>query len=149
MTTFLTDTETVMVLSRSPHAKKPDRPDLPKLAPREIEQAVVRMKLEGAAHPKRMIGLEKLPGVSNYFIGNDSAKWRTDVPHFGGIEYVGVYPGIDLAWYGNQERLEYDFIVALQSDDYGALVRAGRSEIAMQAAVNTNIEHVFNRLGQS
>ena len=40
-------------------------------------------------------------------------------------------------------------IKALQADGYGALVRAGRDEAAMQAAVNTNIEHVFNRLGQS
>jgi hypothetical protein len=40
-------------------------------------------------------------------------------------------------------------IKALQADGYGALVSAGRDETAMQAAVNTNIEHVFNRLGKS
>ena len=34
-------------------------------------------------------------------------------------------------------------------DGYGALVFPGRDEAAMQTAVNTNIEHVFNRLGQS
>jgi hypothetical protein len=28
-------------------------------------------------------------------------------------------------------------------------MRAGRNEAAMQAAVNTNIEHVFDRLGRS
>jgi hypothetical protein len=37
-------------------------------------------------------------------------------------------------------------IKALQADGYGEVVRAGRGEGAMQAAVNTNIEHVFNRL---
>ena len=40
-------------------------------------------------------------------------------------------------------------IKAFQAKGYGALVRAGRYEAAMQAAMNTNIEHVFNRLGQS
>ena len=40
-------------------------------------------------------------------------------------------------------------IKALQADGYGTLVSAGRDEAAMQAAVNTNIEHVFNRLRQS
>ncbi len=98
MTTFFTDTETVMVLSRS------------------REQAVVRMKLAGAGQPRRAIGLEKLPGVSNYFLGNDPAKWRTDVPHYARIQYEGVYPGIDLVWYGNQRRLEYDFVVAPGAD---------------------------------
>jgi hypothetical protein len=32
---------------------------------------------------------------------------------------------------------------------YGERVRAGRDEGDMQAAVNTNIEHVFLRLGRS
>lgn len=36
-----------------------------------------------------------------------------------------------------------------QADGYGELMRAGRDEAAMQAAVNTNIEHVFNRLAAS
>ena len=97
MTAFFTDTETAMVLGRS-------------------EQAVVRMKLTGADQPRRVIGLEKLPGISNYFIGNDPRKWRTDVPHYGRIEYQGVYPGVDLVWYGNQRQLEYDFVVAAGAD---------------------------------
>ncbi len=97
MITFFTDTEAVMVLGRS-------------------EQAVVRMKLEGATKPRQAVGLEKLPGVSNYFIGNDPKKWRTDVPHYARIEYKGVYPGIDLVWYGNQRQLEYDFVVGPGAD---------------------------------
>ncbi len=40
-------------------------------------------------------------------------------------------------------------IKALQADGYGAKVRGGRDEAAMQVAVNTNIEHVFNRLEQT
>jgi glyoxylase-like metal-dependent hydrolase (beta-lactamase superfamily II) len=48
-----------------------------------------------------------------------------------------------------QRNMPVVSIKALQADDYGALVLAGRSETAMQAAVNTNIEHVFNRLGQN
>jgi uncharacterized protein (TIGR03437 family) len=97
MTTFFTDTEAVMVLGRS-------------------EQAVVRMKLAGAMKPRQAAGLEKLPGVSNYFIGNDPKKWRTDVPHYARIRYEGVYPGIDLEWYGNQRQLEYDFVVGPGAD---------------------------------
>jgi cyclase len=48
-----------------------------------------------------------------------------------------------------QKNMPVASIKSLQTDDYGALMRAGRNEAAMQAAVNTNIEHVFNRLGQS
>jgi cyclase len=48
-----------------------------------------------------------------------------------------------------QKSMPVTSIKALQTDGYGALVSAGRDEAAIQAAVNTNIEHVFNRLGQS
>jgi glyoxylase-like metal-dependent hydrolase (beta-lactamase superfamily II) len=48
-----------------------------------------------------------------------------------------------------QKSMPVASIKALQADGYGALMRAGRNEAAMQAAVNTNIEHVFNRLGRS
>ncbi len=40
-------------------------------------------------------------------------------------------------------------IKSLQADGYGERVRAGRDEAGMQTAVNTNIEHVFQRLGRS
>jgi hypothetical protein len=116
MTAFFTDTETAMVLSRSRHANQPAGLGREKAPAGEVEQTVVRMKLENASRPRRAIGLEKLPGISNYFIGNDPAKWRTDVPHFARIQYEGVYPGIDLVWYGNQRQLEYDFLVAPGAD---------------------------------
>jgi hypothetical protein len=53
-----------------------------------------------------------LPGKSNYLIGNDSARWRTNVSRFAKVRYREVYPGIDLVYYGKQRELEYDFIVA-------------------------------------
>ncbi|MGO9097242.1 MAG: SBBP repeat-containing protein [Bryobacteraceae bacterium] len=56
-------------------------------------------------------GLEQLPGRSSYFLGNDPAKWRKDVSHFARVRYDEVYPGIDVVYYGNQNQLEYDFIL--------------------------------------
>ncbi|MGA3028881.1 MAG: SBBP repeat-containing protein [Bryobacteraceae bacterium] len=116
MTAFFTDTGTAMVLSRSRQAKTPDGPGWRRAPAGEVEQAVVRMKLEGAAQARQVSGVDKLPGISNYFIGNDPAKWRTDVPHYGRIQYEGVYPGVDVVWYGNQRRLEYDFVIGPGAD---------------------------------
>ncbi|MGA3025107.1 MAG: SBBP repeat-containing protein [Bryobacteraceae bacterium] len=106
MTAFFTDTEAAMVLERG-------RREAPA---GEVEQTAVCMKLAGAARPRQVLGVDKLPGISNYFIGNDPAKWRTDVPHYGRIQYAGVYPGIDVVWYGNERQLEYDFVVGPDAD---------------------------------
>jgi hypothetical protein len=73
------------------------------------------MKLEGGSR-RRPHAMEELPGRSNYLFGNDPAKWRTGVPRFARIRYQSVYAGIDLVWYGNDRRLEYDFVVALAPD---------------------------------
>jgi hypothetical protein len=77
------------------------------------------MQFLGANPEPHVIGLEELPGKSNYFIGNDPENWRTEVSNYARIEYQEIYPGIDLYFYGNSalgEKLEYDFIVAPGAD---------------------------------
>ena len=119
-TLFLTPTESVMVLQQreAPAAKNPpaitDPTAIPDAAP--MQPSVVRMKLEGANPSPAINGMEPLPGIVNYFIGNDPEKWHTKIPTFAKVQYQQAYPGIDLAYYGNQSRLEYDFIVAPGAD---------------------------------
>ncbi len=73
---------------------------------------VIRLKVVGANPRAKVIGVDELPGKSNYFMGNDPKKWRTNVPTYAKVRYKNVYPGIDLVYYGNAGRLEYDFFVA-------------------------------------
>ena len=110
---FFTDSEAVMVLDRSGNDRS--GPLRRRKAPVNWRREVVRMKLVGSETPQAT-GLEKLPGVSNYFMGQDPKKWRTDVPHYGRIEYRGVYPGIDMICYGKGRQLEYDLVVAPGAD---------------------------------
>lgn len=72
----------------------------------------VHMRLVGANASSAVDATGPLPGKTNYLLGNDPHKWHTDVAQFAGVHYKSVYPGIDLAFYGNQGRLEYDFQVA-------------------------------------
>src|SRR5262249_25691982 len=55
---------------------------------------------------------DELAAKSNYFIGNDPKKWHTNVSNYAKVKYEAVYPGVDVVYYGNQRRLEYDFVVA-------------------------------------
>ena len=72
---------------------------------------VLEMRLNGVQPHADLSGLAQLPGRSNYFIGKDPVRWNTNVPQFSRVRYHGVYPGIDLDFYGKQGRLEYDFDV--------------------------------------
>jgi hypothetical protein len=80
--------------------------------------ALLRMKLRNANPAAKVTGVDELAGTSNYFIGNDPAKWRSNVPTYAKVKYEGIYSGIDLVYYGNQRQLEYDFIVAPGADPH-------------------------------
>ena len=73
-------------------------------------QDIVRMNLQGAT-PPRISGNQLQEGRANYFIGNPD-HWITDVPLYAGVQYRGVYPGVDLVFYGREGELEYDFTLA-------------------------------------
>ncbi|MEO5823926.1 MAG: SBBP repeat-containing protein, partial [Vicinamibacteraceae bacterium] len=68
------------------------------------------------AAARRVDGRDQLPGVVNHYIGSDPTRWQVGVGQFARVRETGVYEGIDLEFYGNQERLEYDFLVAPGAD---------------------------------
>lgn len=76
------------------------------------QYTTVHMKLEGANAKAEAQAMEELPGQTNYFIGNNPQKWRTGIPSYAKVMYREVYPGVDLVYYGRQQQLEYDFVVA-------------------------------------
>ena len=95
---------------------QPKSADKDKTAPTLTRIESVEMKLAGANANLNPTASERLPGKSNYLIGNDPSKWRRAVPQFARVRYQDVYPGINLVFYGNQGRLEYDFQVAPGAD---------------------------------
>jgi len=78
----------------------------------EAETGLFRMQLLNANPTPQAWGDEPLPGTVNYFTGNDPARWRSGIPTYARAQFKGVYPGIDLVYYGNRRQLEYDFVVA-------------------------------------
>jgi hypothetical protein len=91
----------------------------------ESRVQTLRMKLAGANPNASLSAADQLPGKSNYFIGNDPAKWRIGVPQFARVGYENVYPGINLVFYGNDGHLEYDFQVAPGGDPSQAELEFG------------------------
>ncbi len=73
------------------------------------------MRLIGARSVKP-IGQTQLPGRANYLTGRNPSDWVTNVPTFARVAYRSVYPGIDLVYYGNRQRVQYDFVVAPGAD---------------------------------
>src|SRR5205085_10129677 len=93
-TLFLTPTEAVINLA---HAEK---------------SSSLRLHFSGANPNPVMVSGKPLAGISNYFVGNDPAKWITQVPHYGEVTYHNLYPGVHAVYYGNQQQLEFDLRIS-------------------------------------
>ena len=118
-TMFLTPTETVLVEGKNGAGTGEKfgkglttfRADT-----KNAKQSVLRMELLGANSATEFQGLQELPGKVNYLIGKDQAAWHTNVALFSEVQVTDVYPGVDLLFHGDQQQLEYDFVVAPGAD---------------------------------
>jgi hypothetical protein len=104
-------------------------------ASRTEQLTAVHLRFEGANAEPQIMATGEMPGKVNYFIGNDPKKWHTDVPTYARVKYTNIYPGIDLVFYGNQRRLEYDFVVRPGADPKAIRLRI---EGARKLRVNGN-----------
>jgi uncharacterized repeat protein (TIGR01451 family) len=73
--------------------------------------SVLRLRFDGANPAPDIIGTQRLPGIVNYFVGDDPAGWRTNLPTYGSIIYRGVYPGIDLGYDGMEQVSGRSFLL--------------------------------------
>ncbi len=127
---FLTPGEAVLSLNTSrpnqaPRLRPGARPE-PMLAPTPAAApeppaaatppAVLRLSLVGANPEPVIHGEAALPGKVNYLRGKDPAAWRTGLSTYAKVRYEGVYPGVDLVYYGTQGQLEYDLVLAPGAD---------------------------------
>lgn len=82
--------------------------------PKPPAQHAYKMHFVGAqAVP---VGADRQEGYSNYFIGNNPARWRSHVGGYASVHYRGLYPDIDLEVYTASGAMKYNFIVHPEGD---------------------------------
>ena len=105
---FLTENNAVFSLTQ-PSSATEGTPD-------STSAVALAMNLVGANPRATVTGLNQLSGTTNYFIGSNPSHWQTNIANYGQVEYQNVYSGVNLVYYGNQQQLEYDFVVAPAQD---------------------------------
>jgi len=58
--------------------------------------AIVRLEFEGASPDARLDGTARKSATYSFFLGDDSAQWRSGLPSYEGLVYRELYPGLDL-----------------------------------------------------
>ncbi len=79
---------------------------------RPVLTRVLRMAFAHANEQAQVRGLDALRARINYLVGDSPEQWHPAVETFARVCVEGIYPGVNLVYYGNQQQLEYDFDVA-------------------------------------
>ncbi|MGA2258145.1 MAG: SBBP repeat-containing protein, partial [Thermoguttaceae bacterium] len=128
---YLTPDEAVLSLQKSSGSSSPSATPAASPAP-----AVLSMQLVGANATAGSTGLDKLASTTNY-LGATQATSLTNIPNYGQVEYQNVYAGINLIYYGNQQQLEFNFVVSAGADPQTIALRfQGADSIALDGAGN-------------
>lgn len=107
-------------------------------------QESVAMQVVGADTGATLGGVAPLPGTVSYLRGRDPGGWLAGLPTYARVKADEVYPGIDLEYYGNQGRLEYDFTVhpgadpgtiRLRFDGADRMTIDGRGDMVLHTAL--------------
>ena len=135
---FLTSQEAVLALRRVASGTKSAKGESLLLARRKpntlMTASTLRIHFDGANPAAAIAGTKPLPGRVNYFIGNDPQNWHTDIPSYEAVRYQGIYPGVDVLFYGRGQSLEYDFVVAPGADPQAiALSIAGARKLELDS----------------
>ncbi len=96
---FISNTDAVLAMHKQQASK--DNSNTP-------SNTQVKLRFEGANREAEVRGEEELPSKSFYFIGNDSSKWHSNVPHYAKVRQKEIYKGIDVIYYGVNGSIEYD-----------------------------------------
>jgi len=119
---FFTQREVVLALATTPAETQSDLQllSLPvKPSPVATTSAALRMQFEDSNPAPEIVGGLRTQGTVNYFIGDDPAKWHTDLPTYANIVYRQIYPGIDLRYEGEGSQLKATYAVAPGADSAG------------------------------
>ncbi|QOY89408.1 DUF7948 domain-containing protein [Paludibaculum fermentans] len=97
----------------------------------------IRMTFAGSSRPEWVADGPSSDSIS-YYVGSDPRKWVKAAPVYNRITWRGVYPGVDVTFYGDGDRLEYDLVLAPGADP--ARVRL---QFASPARVSGNADGVL------
>lgn len=92
----------------------PEKHEHEKHEAQEIETLkafAVKTKFKGSSWKGEAIESKKSTHYSNYYLGNDLRKWKSEVHDLEQTILKNYYPGIDMEIVGGNEGLKYSFIV--------------------------------------
>ena len=103
--------------------------------------------LNALSSPK-ITALNSTDDYANYFLGNSSSNWASNVRHYTAIKIENLYNNIDVDYFGGSQSIKYNFIVKPNGNvneiqlKYTGLqsIKIKNGELHLSTSVNESIE---------
>ncbi len=127
-----------------------------------VDSKVFRMTIVGANEQAQPKTYSEPRSKTNYLRGEKST-WMTNISNFERVRYESILNNIDIDYYGNDGRLEYDFIIhpgadtadiqlkyegidkITISEDGGLLIQMDERSITQQAPISYQLDAAGNK----
>lgn len=111
-----------------------------------LKAHAIRTKFQGSSWNGNTVESKKSIHYTNYYLGNDSQKWKSEIYDFEKTVLKDYYPGIDLEIETGKDGLKYSFIVQPFKD-------ASEIQMTIEGATRYFIEkngdlHITTTLGE-
>jgi len=101
----------------------------------------VQLQLVGANPSSPGQGLDRVAFTSAYFSADDPKGLLRSLPNYAKVRYREVWPGIDIVYYGNRDKLEYDMVLAPQADPDSIRIKlTAESRFALNSAGDLELQ---------
>ncbi len=88
---------------------------------------------------------EKQPTYHNYYLGNNSAQWKSEVPLFNKLVYEQVYSGIDYELYSAGNTFKYNFVLQPKANSQQISMRYSGCDLKLidgKLHINTSVNEM-------
>jgi hypothetical protein len=100
----------------------------------------IRLQFLDSNPAAQLSSADQLPGRVSYLVGNDPAKWHTNISTYSGVTYSVLYSGVDLSYTGTAAHLKGTFSVSPGADPRNIKWRyAGSQGIRLDGLGNLQI----------
>lgn len=85
------------------------------------------LEFAGASSSAKAVPGKLLPSRANYFLSKDKSQWHANLPEYDSVTLQGLYPGIDLHFYYQEARFEFDVQAQPGADLFAVRMHAGEA----------------------
>ncbi len=84
--------------------------------PNIVKNHVVKTRFLHAQNPTSVIEKDTFSYYRNYYLGDNSNQWKSEIKSIGHLIQRDIYSGIDVEYQTSEKGIKYSFIVAPQQD---------------------------------